>query len=286
MTIWSPKRAVVRHVRIGHQQIVAADPGHAVSGHGAAVHGDRFAEYVAIADFQAGGLAFVLLVLRRIADRGELINLVVGADAGRTIDDRVRPHPSAGANHHAGADDTERSDFGIRSNLRLRRDHRARIDHPSSPDAPATLASELLAPGTLVSGATMISADATTAPSTSARQSNFQIPLKARFRVALRMDLVAGLDGLAEARVVDRDEIKARIGVRHDIHGLERENTAGLRQCLDDHHARHHGPMREVSREKRLVEGHVLDAHGRTAPPGSRARDRPAKTDTDAAAAA
>ena len=48
---------------------------------GAAVDGGELAEHVAVADLEARRLALVLLVLRRVADRGELEDLVVRADA-------------------------------------------------------------------------------------------------------------------------------------------------------------------------------------------------------------
>src|SRR5580692_2225859 len=44
--------AVVRHVRIGHQQVVVADDGDAVAGYGAAIHGYRLAKDVAVADLE------------------------------------------------------------------------------------------------------------------------------------------------------------------------------------------------------------------------------------------
>ena len=41
----------------------------------------EFAEHVAVADLEAGRLALVFEILRRVADRGELENLVARADA-------------------------------------------------------------------------------------------------------------------------------------------------------------------------------------------------------------
>ena len=57
--------AVVRDVRIGHEEIVVADAGHARAGDvpRLTVHG--FAEHVAVADLEPSGLALVFLVLRR-----------------------------------------------------------------------------------------------------------------------------------------------------------------------------------------------------------------------------
>src|SRR5271165_320177 len=150
--------AVVRDVRIRHQQIVIADAGHALVVGGATVHRDRFAKYISVPDFEARRLTVVFLVLGRIAQRGELKYPVAGADSRRTVDHHMRTDPSARTDDHIRPDDAERPDLDIRRNLRLRRYHRARVDHPAAP----------LSLGPLVSGATMISADATSTPSTSA----------------------------------------------------------------------------------------------------------------------
>ena len=60
--------AVVRDVRVGHEQVVVADAVTPLSWRGAAIDGAALAEHVAVADLQARRLAVVLLVLRRIAD--------------------------------------------------------------------------------------------------------------------------------------------------------------------------------------------------------------------------
>ena len=67
--------AVVRHVRVGHEQVVVADARDALVVRRAAVDGAELAEHVAVADLEPRRLAPVLLVLRRIADRGELEDL-------------------------------------------------------------------------------------------------------------------------------------------------------------------------------------------------------------------
>ena len=89
--------AVVRDVREGHEQVVAADGGDAAAVRGAAIHGGELAEHVAIADLEARGLALVLEILRRITDGRELEDLVAGADGGGAVDDRVRTDPGARA---------------------------------------------------------------------------------------------------------------------------------------------------------------------------------------------
>jgi hypothetical protein len=66
-----------------------------------------------LADLEARGLALVLLVLRRVADRGELEDVVVGADRGQAADHRMGGDAGAGANAHPGADDREWTDLDV-----------------------------------------------------------------------------------------------------------------------------------------------------------------------------
>src|ERR1022692_1327909 len=133
----------------------------------AAVHGDGFAKHVAVADLEPRRLAPVFLVLWRIAQRSELINLVVGADARRAVDHDMRSNPGTGTYRHVPTDDAIGPDRDIRRDLRLRCDHGARVDHRID-HPPASLGPRGFAAAALVSGATMISAEATSAPSTSA----------------------------------------------------------------------------------------------------------------------
>src|ERR1700730_367655 len=97
---------------------------------GAAIYRDGFAKYVAVADFQKRRLALVLLVLRRVAQGSELKDLVVGADARRTVDYRMRTDPGAGADDHVGADDRERADLDTGGYLPLRLDNRSAAHAP------------------------------------------------------------------------------------------------------------------------------------------------------------
>src|SRR3569833_3120804 len=118
-------QAIVRHVRVGHEQIVTANPGNTFVVRGAPIDGAALTEYVAIADLQPRRLPRVFLVLRGIADGGEL--------------------------------------------------NAWRYDRPRVNHLP-------------VSGATIISACATSVSPTTAMVSNFQIPLSARCTVALRIN--------------------------------------------------------------------------------------------------
>ena len=82
--------AVVRDVHVGHDPVVVADARRAAAFAGAAVQRDELADQVAIADDQLALFAAEFLVLRDRADRGELEDAVVAADARRAFDDDVR----------------------------------------------------------------------------------------------------------------------------------------------------------------------------------------------------
>ena len=82
--------AIVRDVHVGHDPVVVADARRAAALAGAAVDGDELADHVAIADDEFAVLAAEFLVLRDRADRGELEDAVVAADARRAFDDDVR----------------------------------------------------------------------------------------------------------------------------------------------------------------------------------------------------
>src|SRR3569623_75588 len=156
-------QAIVREVHVRHDPIVVADPGDAAALFGAAIEGAEFADDVAVADLEQSGFATVFLVLRHLAERRELENFIVAADARRAIDDDMRPHLGTGADDHIRADDGERPDVDIRRQLGLGVDDRARIDQT-----------------TISLRAHMRSALATTRPSTFTSPLNFQMPRTAR----------------------------------------------------------------------------------------------------------
>ncbi len=84
----------------------------------AAIDRGVLAERVPVADLEPRRLVVVFQILRSGADGGELENLVVAADRGRTVDHHVRADPGARADDDAGADD------GVRANLHIRRELR------------------------------------------------------------------------------------------------------------------------------------------------------------------
>ena len=71
---------VVRHMDIGHNQVVIADYGAHAAAFGAAMNGDEFANTVAVADNCLRCFAAIFLVLRRHPARAERKEYVIFAD--------------------------------------------------------------------------------------------------------------------------------------------------------------------------------------------------------------
>src|SRR4029077_20732068 len=159
--------AVMGHVRAGHQQVVVADTRDPLVVSRAAVDGAELAEHVALADHEPRGLAAVFLVLRRIADGSELEHVVAGPDDGRPVDHCGGAADGTRADLHARPYHRERADRDVASEARLGRHHGTRVDHP--PD----------------SGATIMSACATSLSPTSATVENFQMPRSERSSCAV-----------------------------------------------------------------------------------------------------
>ena len=64
-------QAIVGDVRVGHDQIVAAEARDAAALDRAAIHGAEFAKLVRVADFERNALARVGQILRIAANRAE-----------------------------------------------------------------------------------------------------------------------------------------------------------------------------------------------------------------------
>ena len=120
--------AVVGEMHVGHDPVVVAQARHAGVLRGAAVERAEFADGVAVADFQPRRLARVFLVLRHLAQRAELENPVVAADAGMAGDHHMRADPGAGADLDVLADDGIGADFDVVSQLGAGMDDGAGMD--------------------------------------------------------------------------------------------------------------------------------------------------------------
>ena len=87
-----PELAVVRDVRVGHQQAVRAHhgpPGRRRS----PVHGREFAYHRPVADLEDGFLALVLEVLGIRPEHGSVGNPAAGAERRVPLDQDPRTHP-------------------------------------------------------------------------------------------------------------------------------------------------------------------------------------------------
>ncbi len=118
-----PDDAVVRHVHIGHQQVVAANARVVAAHRCAPVQGTAFANDVVVADLQPGLLAGELLVSRVLTHGSELVDSVVLADPRIRLDHHVRTDLGTLTDFDSGADDRPGAHGNIRSQPRRRIDY-------------------------------------------------------------------------------------------------------------------------------------------------------------------
>ena len=114
--------AIMRDVRVGHEERVIPHAGQAAAFDRAPIDGDEFPNLVVIADLQACWFAGITDVLRCKADRTERKESVIGADSGWPPHGHVRDKVAAFPQFHIRADHT------IGTNLAGRMDFRAGID--------------------------------------------------------------------------------------------------------------------------------------------------------------
>src|SRR5439155_14813150 len=104
-------RAVMGDVAVGHDERVIADAGQASALCSAAIDGDKFADGVVVADFEARGFALVAQVLRGESDGGEWEEAIAGADLRRAFDYDVRNKFAVFAECDVRADGAVRADL-------------------------------------------------------------------------------------------------------------------------------------------------------------------------------
>ena len=124
--------AIVGNMDIGHHPVVVPKTGQAAALGGAEVKGAEFADGVAIANFESGGLASVFFILWRCPQRDELENPVVatnggvafnhgmGSDRGTGTNANVLTNHGIGADGDAGVDLRPFGDDGGRVNRHLK----------------------------------------------------------------------------------------------------------------------------------------------------------------------
>ncbi len=104
---------VMRNMHVGHDPVVVAQNGLSPVLHGAATDRTELANRVAITDDQVGGFVGVFLVLRVVADRSELIDVIVLADLCRPIDDDMTVDASTACNFYIVTDNGIRTDDDV-----------------------------------------------------------------------------------------------------------------------------------------------------------------------------
>src|SRR5690554_1613220 len=82
--------AIVGHMHISHEQVVATDPGFALILHGAPVNSATFPNGVVVADNQCGWFASVLFILTLFTNAGKLENPIVPANNRRSFHHYMR----------------------------------------------------------------------------------------------------------------------------------------------------------------------------------------------------
>jgi len=112
--------AVVRDVRVGHEQAVGADGGHLVALAGAPVNGDELAEVVGLADANPGLLALEAKMLGLVAHAGVGVDVVARAHGGVVLDLREGVKNGAVADFDDLFDDAVRPDRDVFAELGAR----------------------------------------------------------------------------------------------------------------------------------------------------------------------
>src|SRR5439155_8717426 len=123
------QRAVVGHVRVGHEHAVAADAGRG-PGLGGEVRSHVLADLGGFADFEERGLgARVLEILRRAPQHGAVMDAAAVPDPGPAGQQRVAADRDAVADANVRADHGPRSDVDAGSDLCALVHERRGMDH-------------------------------------------------------------------------------------------------------------------------------------------------------------
>src|SRR5271169_1512077 len=171
--------AVVRQMHICHDPVVVADLRDTGVLRGTDVEGTVFADDIVVTDFQPHWFASVFLVLRDAAQRVELENAVVLANASVPFDHHMRADRRARADLDMLADDGIGADCDIIRQSGIGVDERRWMYYRHY----------------LSFIVHMISASAATWPSTSATARNFHSPRMLRVGVTLRINWSPGTTG-------------------------------------------------------------------------------------------
>ena len=110
-----PDVAIMRHMGIGHKQVIITYDRTPSAMHRAPIDSAIFANDVPVTHFHPGGFAGIFSVLRHVAQRRELENMIVlanargpldhdmGLDPGARIDVHIRCNDGVGTHTHVGS---------------------------------------------------------------------------------------------------------------------------------------------------------------------------------------
>src|SRR5678815_5262121 len=181
--------AVVCEMHVCHHPVIVTQPRDARILHGAAIESAEFADRIAVADFETRGLAGILLVLRRFAERDELKNAIVAADARVPGDDCMRAHAGTGIDFNV------RADHGVRADLDAGGQPRAVVHYRCGMNRRHVARAGYAVGLSIVRSVHMRSASVTTWPSTFARVANHQMPRANRLISTLSSSVSPGITG-------------------------------------------------------------------------------------------
>ena len=236
--------AVMSDVHAHHKEAIGADRRYTASHGGAAMHGHLLANDISRADHEARRFTTVTGVLRRRAETGER------RDGAAFSDFRAPVYDDMGLNAHAVTEPDFVTDQAVGTDLDAFTEARAGADNGRRMDQ------------TYFRVSTSIAANSHSAASLSPtipRPLNFTSSAGS-LQLNLKPKDVTRPDWVSKPAIVDQHE-EDDLPLWIDVPGLRHQQAACLRQGLNNEHPRHHRVTREVTREKRLVESHTLDAH-------------------------
>ncbi len=122
--------AIVRDMHVCHEEVVAANPRHAMTFFGSTIQRAILPDDIAIADLQTRRFASITEMLWRFADGAELVDLVPAPNGRRAVDNYMRTDPRLVADLYVRTDDRIGTDAHVFSQLDVWIDNRLRVNHP------------------------------------------------------------------------------------------------------------------------------------------------------------
>ena len=120
--------AIVRDVRLGHDQTIIARLRQHAAARRAAMNGNELADAVSFADARLGRLAFVFQILRCESDRDKRKDMRALANSGAPVNDAMRFETHTVAQLHFVANYRVRADITVAAEARLRADDCGRMN--------------------------------------------------------------------------------------------------------------------------------------------------------------